>query len=137
MFCFHAELLLSFYKKKENAKENENPINESNGSGSGKGKCKGEKKESNNKKNKNDDQVVEFKMANIETWEKTFQGKCPGSRVKFMGTFMCPCFYTKGECWSNRCKYKKLHVPAAKIPDNKKQAYLKYMAECRRKSSIE
>jgi hypothetical protein len=53
-----------------------------------------------------------------------------------MGTFMCPCFHTKGECWSYGCKYKKLHVPVAKIPDNKKQAYLEYMAECRRKSSI-
>jgi hypothetical protein len=29
-----------------------------------------------------------------------------------------------------------LHVPAAEIPDNKKQAYIEYMAECRRKSSI-
>jgi hypothetical protein len=94
------------------------------------------KKESSNKKIKNNDKIAEFKMADGKTWEKTFQGKCPDSRVKFMGTYMCPCFHTKGECWSKGCKYKKLHVPTTKIPVDKKQAYIEYMAECRRKSSI-
>jgi hypothetical protein len=95
-----------------------------------------EKKESSNKKIKNNNQIAKFKMANGETWEKTFQEKCPDSRVKFMGTYMCPRIHMKGECWSKGCKYKKLHVPTAEMLDDKKQAYIEYMAECRRKSSI-
>ncbi len=120
-------------------KENSNLSNTSSTkSNNGKGKCKGaKKKESSNKKIKNDNQTTEFKMANGKTWEKTFQGKCPDSRVKFTGSYMCPRFHTKGKCWSKGCKYKKSHVPAAKIPDDKKQVYIEYMAECSRKSSIE
>ncbi len=76
-------------------------------------------------------------MDDGKIWERVFQGKCPENRVKFMGAFMCPRFHTKGECWSDGCKYKKSHVPAAKIPNDKKQAYLEYMVECRKKSSIE
>jgi hypothetical protein len=126
-----------FQKKEGDAKENENLSNASNSSSSGiKGKHNGKKKESNKKKIKNGNQDAEFKITDGKTWEKTFQGTCPESRVKSLGTFMCPHFYLKGECWSDRCRYKKLHVPAAKIPDKKKQVYLEYMAECRRKSSI-
>ncbi len=136
MFCFHAELPLSFHNKEEDAKENKNPSNSINSSSSGKGKCKGKKKESNNKKIKNNDQVTEFKMANGKTWKRNFQGKFLENRVKFIGTFMCPCFHTKGECWSNGCKYKKSHIPADEIQNDKKQAYLEYMAICRRKYSI-
>ncbi len=69
------------HKKEEDAKENTNPSNSSNSSSSGKGKHKGKKKELNNKKIKNDNQVVEFKMANGKTWVRTFQGKFPESRV--------------------------------------------------------
>jgi hypothetical protein len=54
-----------------------------------------------------------------------------------MGIFMCPRFHMKGECWSDGCKYKKSHDPAAEISNDKKQAYIKYMVECRRKSSFE
>jgi hypothetical protein len=138
MFHFHADLPLSFHKKEEDAKENDNPSNmSSTNSNNGKGKCNvAKKKESSNKKIKNNDQIAEFKMIDSKTWEKIFQGKCSDSWVKFMGTYMCPRFHMKGECWSKGCKYKKLHVPAAKIPDNKKQAYIEYIAECRRKSSI-
>jgi hypothetical protein len=138
MFRFDADLPRSFHIKEENAKENDNPSNTSStDSNNGKGKRKGtKKKKSSNKKIKNDDHIAEFKMADSETWEKTFQEKCPDSRVKFMGTYMCLCFHMKGECWSEGCNYKKSHVPAANIPDIKKQGYIEYMAECRRKSSI-
>jgi hypothetical protein len=128
---------MSFHKKEqEYAKKNKNPASASNGSGSDNKKCKGKKKENTNKKIRNKNQVPEFMMNKGKTWEKTFQGKFPESRVKFMGTYMCPQFHTRGDCWSKGCKYKKSHVPSAGIPDNKKQAYITYMAECRRKSSI-
>jgi hypothetical protein len=138
MFCFHPELPPSFHKKEqEDAKENKNPSSASNGSSSNNKKCKGKKKESTNKKIRNKDQVPEFMMTKSKTWEKTLKGKCPESRVKFMGTYMCHRFHTRGDCWNEGCKYKKSHIPSAEIPDNKKQAYIAYMAECRRKSSIE
>jgi hypothetical protein len=120
----------------EDAKEKDNLSNmSSTNSNNSKGKRKGaKKKESNNKKIKNDKQFAEF--VDGKTWEKTFQGKCPDSRVKFTGIYMCPRFHTKGECWSKGCKYKKSHLSAKEVPDNKKQAHIEYMAECRRKSSI-
>jgi hypothetical protein len=122
IFCFHKDLPQSFHKKEEDAKENNNHfITSSTNSNNGKGKCKGtKKKESSNKRIKNDNLIAEFKMADGETWEKTFQAKCPDSRVKFMGTYMCLHFHMKRECWSKGCKCKKLNIPAAKIPDDKK-----------------
>ncbi len=74
-------------------------------------------------------------MAKGETWEGTFQGKCPKSRVKWIGTFMCPCYHTKGECWDKGCKYSKMHVPASEVPQKEKKEYLDYMRCCRKKFS--
>ncbi len=87
------------------------------------------------KKITNTDQVEEFKMAEGKTWEGTFQGKCPKSRVKWMGSFVCPQFHTKGECWDVGCKYSKMHLPASAVPNNVKKEYLNYMGCCRKKSS--
>ncbi len=74
-------------------------------------------------------------MAKGKTWEETFQGKCLKGRVKWMGTFMCPCYHTKDECWEEGCKYSKTHVPASEVPQKEKKEYLDYMRCCRKKSS--
>ena len=140
MFRFHADLPRSFHKKEGGGKENKKPSSSSSSTGSTNenGKRKGaEKEKSKNKKLKNTDQVEEFKMAEGETWEKTFQGRVPDGRVKFNGTFMCARFHTKGECWEKGCKFQKSHVPVANIPEDKKQAYIEYMAECRKKAALE
>ncbi len=76
-------------------------------------------------------------MAEGKTWEKTFQGRVPDGRDKFNRTFMCARFHTKGECWEKGCKFQKTHVPAANIPEDKKQAYIEYMTECRKKAELE
>ncbi len=75
----------------------------------------------------NANQVKEFKMAEGKTWEGTFQGKCPKSRVKCMGLFVCPRFHIKGECWDVGCKYSKTHLPASAVPNNVKKEYSDYM----------
>jgi hypothetical protein len=87
------------------------------------------------KKITNTNQVEEFKMAEGKTWEGTFQGKCPESRVKWMGLFVCPQFHTKGECWDVGCKYSKTHLLASAVPNNVKKEYLDYMGCCRKMSS--
>ena len=106
-----------------------------------KGKRKGgsneneeEPKNNQKKPNKiiNDDQVEEFKMAEGETWEETFQGKCPEKRVKWMGTYACPRYHTKGECYARGCKYAKTHLPASAVPQEVKTDYLGYIACCRK-----
>jgi hypothetical protein len=75
----------------------------------------------------NTKQVEEFKMAEGETWEGTFQGKCPDKRVKWMGSFVCSQYHTsKGECWAKGCKYSKTHLPASAVPQNVKTEYLGY-----------
>ncbi len=95
-----------------------------------KGKRKGgsngnEEEPRNNQKKKsskvfNDNQIEEFKMAEGETWEETFQRKCPEKRVKWMGTYVCPRYHTKGECYANNCKYTKMHLPALAVPQDVK-----------------
>jgi hypothetical protein len=82
----------------------------------------------------NDNQVEEFKMAKGKTWEGAFQGKYSKSQ-KWMGTFMFPCYHTKGECWDKGCKYSKMHFPVSEVPQKEKKEYLDYMRCCRKKSS--
>ena len=110
-----------------------------------KGKCKG----TNGNKDKRrtgkrklpkriakNNQVEKFKMAEGKTWESTFQGKCHNKQVKWMGTFICPRYHTKGECWDKGCKYSKMHVPVSVVPQNEKKEYLDYMGCWRKKSSV-
>jgi hypothetical protein len=83
----HRYPLILPHTKGEHKGKRQSLQHEQHNSNNGKGKRKGtKKKESSNKKIMNNNQIVEFKMANGETWEKTFQGKCPDSRVEFMGT---------------------------------------------------
>jgi hypothetical protein len=51
------------------------------------------------------------------------------------GTFMFPCYHTKGECWDEGCKYSKMHFPVSEVPQKEKKEYLDYMRCCRKKSS--
>jgi hypothetical protein len=140
---FHAILPPLFHKlnNKSDEKNNSKFGARNGGKGKRKGGSNGNKEEQRNSQKKmskkitNANQVKEFKMAEGETWEGTFQGKCPESRVKWMGLFVCPRFHTKGECWDVGCKYSKTHLPASAVPNNVKKEYLDYMGCCRKKSS--
>jgi hypothetical protein len=143
LYRFHAILPPLFHKLNDKSDENDN--SKSGARNGGKGKHKGDSKwqqrrekkqpEKLSKKISNADQVEEFKMAEGKTWEGTFQGKFPKSRVKWMGLFVCPRFHTKGECWDMGCKYSKTHLQASAVPNNVKKEYLDYMGCCRKKSS--
>ena len=116
-------------------------LDDSDGPAAKKGKRKGgsnrnkEDPKNNQKKSLkvvNKDQIEEFKIAEGKTWEETFQEKCPKKRVKWMGTYVCPRYHTKGECYAKNCKCAKTHLPASAVPQEVKTNYLGYMACCRR-----
>jgi len=113
LYRFHTTLPPLFHKLNDKSDENDEPAKK----GKPKGASNGNKEEQRNSQKKsskitNTDQVEEFKMAEGETWEGTFQGKCHEKRVKWLGSFMCPRYHTKGECWAKGCKYSKMHLPA-------------------------
>jgi hypothetical protein len=123
-------------------KENDNPKTRTKNGGKGKRKGAnrndGERRNLKRKRAKritNDNQVEEFKVTKGETWEGIFRGKCPKKQVKWMVTFMRPCYHMKRECWDKSCKYSKMHKPVYMVPQEEKNEYLKYMECCRRKSS--
>jgi hypothetical protein len=108
---FHTILLPLFHKLNDKKDKNGELTKASNG----------KKEEQRNSEKKmleitNTDQIKEFKMAEGETWEGTFQGNCPQKRVKWLGSFVCPRYHTKGECWAKSCKYSKTHLPASAVP---------------------
>ena len=130
LYRFHMDLPSFFHIKSDDSDE---PMKK----GKRKGGSNGNEEEPKNNQKKpnkiiNDDQVKEFTMAEGETWEETFQGKCPEKRVKWMGTYVCPRYHTKGECYARGCKYAKTHLPASAVPQEVKTDYLGYMACCRR-----
>ena len=75
-------------------------------------------------------------MKDNETGEKTFQSKCADKCVKFLGTYICPRFHTRGYCWKEGCKFSKTHLPASKIPEEQGTEYKQYMACCRATPSL-
>jgi len=98
LYRFHTTLPPLFHKLNDKSDENDEPAKK----GKPKGASNGNKEEQRNSQKKsskitNTDQVEEFKMAEGETWEGTFQGKCHEKRVKWLGSFMCPRYHTKGE----------------------------------------
>jgi hypothetical protein len=125
LYRFQMDLPLIFHKKLDDS-------NEPAKKGKRKGGSNGNEEEPRNNQKKsskvfNDNQIKEFKMAEGETWEETFQGKCPEKRVKWMGTYVCPRYHTKGECYAKNCKYAKTHLPASAVPQDVKNGYLGYM----------
>jgi hypothetical protein len=130
MYRFQMDLPPIFHKKLDDS-------NEPAKKGKRKGGSNGNEEEPRNNQKKsskvfNDDQIEEFKMAEGKTWEEIFQGKCPKKRVKWMGTYVCPRYHTKGECYAKNCKYAKTHLPASAVPQDVKTDYLGYMTCCRR-----
>ena len=77
-----------------------------------------------------------IKMKDNETGEKTFQSKCADKCVKFLGTYICPRFHTRGYCWKEGCKFSKTHLPASEIPEEQGTEYKQYMACCRATPSL-
>ena len=122
---FNITLPSNFQRKAVAEAEKENELIGSKKRGGGKRKKEGDNSNNGNGKHKNklihNDQVPEFAIKDRETWEKTFQGKCTDKQVKWMDTFMCPCYHTKGYCWREGCKNAKSHVPAKDIKDITKQ----------------
>jgi len=115
LYHFHAILPPLFHKLNDKSDENDDPK-----SGVKKGSARGTPMAM--KKSKEATRKVEdFKMSVGETWERTFQGKCLEKRVKWMGSFVCPRYHTKGECWEVGCKYSKMHLPASAVPQNVKK----------------
>jgi hypothetical protein len=142
LYQFHTILPLLFHKLNDRSNENDDPRSRTRNGGKGmrKGGANGNKEEQRNSKNKlakritNDNQAKEFKIAKGKTLEG-FQGKYPQSRVKWMRTFMCPCYHMKGECCDEGCKYSMTHIPASEVPQKVKKEYLDCMRCCRNKSS--
>ena len=138
--CFNMTLPFNFHKKvavPEPTPGKENSPNKKTGKGKRKGN--GKEDEGGCKRDNtlvNSDQFPEFKMKDNKTWEKTFQGKCADKRVKFLGTYICPCFHTRGYCWKEGCKFSKTRLPASKIPEEQRREYKQYMACCRATPSL-
>jgi hypothetical protein len=78
-------------------------------------------------KTNSSDQVPKFKMKS---------SKCVDKQAKWMGMHMCPRWHTKGYCWKEECQFAKTHIPAGKVPSNKKEENLQYMACCRASPSL-
>ena len=138
---FNMTLPSNFHKKAADSEPTSGKENDPNRK-AGKGKRKGEGKD-DEKENKcganrlvNSDQIPEFKMKENETWENTFQGKCVDKRVKYLGTYMCPRFHTRGFCYKEGCKFSKTHLPASEIPEEQRAEYKQYMACCRATPSL-
>jgi len=124
LYHFHTILPLLFHKLNDKSNNNDEPAKK----GKRKGASNRNKEEQRNSQKKlskitNADQIEEFKMAEGKTWVGTFQGKCPEKRVKWMGSFVCPRYHMKGECWAKGCKYSKTHLPASAVPQNVKTDY--------------
>ena len=99
LYRFHTILPPLFHKLNNKSNEDDKPTKK--GKRKGASNRNGEELRNSQKKSSkitNADQVEEFKMAEGETWEGTFQGKCPEKRVKWMGSFVCPRYHTKEEC---------------------------------------
>jgi hypothetical protein len=144
LFKFHIKLPPCFHKKTVEWRDNKLTAEKNEGGKGGKHKSnvKDDGKKNDGKKRAggraiNETQLNEFKMAKGETWEKTFQGKCPKKHVKWLDTFMCPCYHTKGICWEASCKYAAMHKPASEIPEDKKGEYKVYLLECRKEAARE
>ena len=136
---FTMTLPSNFHKKAADTESTQGKENDPNRK-TGKGKRKGEGKDDEKNKRGNNklinaDQVPEFMMKEGETWE-TYQGKCPQKRVKFMGTYLCPRYHTRGTCYKEGCKFAKSHVPANEIPEQQRAEYIQYMACCRNAPSL-
>ncbi len=141
LFKFHIELPSCFHKKTIEWRDKESMAEKKEGEKGG--KCKSNVKDDGKKNDGqkrageravNETQLDEFKMAKGETWEKTFQGKCPKKCVKWLDTFMCPHYHTKGICWEASCKYAATHKPASEIPEDKRGEYKVYLLECRKEA---
>jgi hypothetical protein len=98
LYPFHAILPPLFHKFNVKPYKNDDPrsVTRNGGKGKHKGGANGNEEEQRSGEKKLakripiNNQVKEFKMAKGKTWEGAFQGKCPKSQVKWMGTFMCP-----------------------------------------------
>ncbi len=144
LFKFHIKLPPCSHKKTVEWRDDKSTAEKKEEKKGGKHKndVKDDKKKYNWKKRAggravNETQLNEFKMAEGETWEKTFQGKCPKKHVKWLDTFMCPCYHTKGICWEASCKYAAMHKPASEIPEDNKGEYKVYLSECRKEAARE
>lgn len=79
----------------------------------------------------NTDQLEEFKMKQGETWTKDFCGKCVDDRPMWGGrNKMCPRWHSKGMCFTD-CANSESHVPANKIPEDKKAGYRLFLKKIR------
>jgi hypothetical protein len=139
--CFNMTLPSNFHKKATDSEPmsgKENDPNRKAGKGKRKGEGKDDEKENKRGANRliNSDQVPELKMKENKTWESTFQGKCADKRVKYLGTYMCPRFHTRGFCYKEGCKFSKTHLPASEIPEEQRAEYTQYMACCRATPSL-
>ena len=116
----------------------ENDPNRKAGKGKRNGEGKDDEKENNRGANRlvNSDRIPEFKIKENKTWENTFQGKCVDKRVKYLSTYMCPCFHTRGFRYKEGCKFSKTHLPASVIPEEQQVEYKQYMACCRATPSL-
>ena len=77
----------------------------------------------------NNHQCKEFKMKEGEHWS-IYKGAGNSGRAQLNGLPMCACWHTRGSCFSD-CKHKASHVKCLEVPNDVKEAYLKWMKKAR------